>query len=118
MMRATTGVYILERRIDMPVMQEGSENQNQGSSAEQEAREQLRKAQEEKRQRIEEAKAKIRARSASKQKTYTVQDGDTLGKIAQSQLGDGSRWKEIWEANKDEIPDPDVIQVGQELVIP
>jgi len=50
--------------------------------------------------------------------TYTVQAGDTLGKIAQEMYGDGSRWREIWEANKGDIPNPDLIQVGQELVIP
>lgn len=106
----------------MPVMREESENQNQGSSAEQEAREQLREAQEAQRERIEEAKERIRARSRRKAeaeaKTYTVQPGDTLGKIAQSQLGDASRWQEIWEANKEAVPDPDQIEVGQELIIP
>ena len=52
------------------------------------------------------------------QKTYTVQAGDTLGKIAQEQYGDGSRWTEIYEANKDKIADPNAIKVGLELKIP
>ena len=51
-------------------------------------------------------------------KTYTVQAGDTLGKIAKQFYGDASRWKEIFEANKATIGNPDAIQIGQELVIP
>jgi nucleoid-associated protein YgaU len=74
------------------------------------------------RQRMEAAKERIRARSsrkaASEAKTYTVQAGDTLGKIAQEMYGDGSRWTEIYEANKDQIADPNVIEIGQVLQIP
>jgi nucleoid-associated protein YgaU len=73
----------------------------------------------ESRQRVEAAKERIRARRERQaQKTYTVQAGDTLGKIAQELYGDGSRWNEIYEANKDQIADPNVIEVGQELKIP
>ncbi|WP_027717303.1 LysM peptidoglycan-binding domain-containing protein [Desulfovirgula thermocuniculi] len=51
-------------------------------------------------------------------KTYVVKPGDTLWAIAKLTLGDGSRWKEIYEANKDVIgPDPNVIIPGQELRI-
>jgi nucleoid-associated protein YgaU len=70
------------------------------------------------RQRLEEAKERIRARGRQAKKTYTVQAGDTLGKIAQELYGDGSRWTEIYEANKDKIADPNVIEVGQKLQIP
>ena len=71
------------------------------------------------RQRLEEAKERIRARRGHQaQKTYTVQAGDTLGKIAQELYGDGGRWTEIYEANKDKIADPNAIEVGQELQIP
>jgi nucleoid-associated protein YgaU len=71
------------------------------------------------RQRLEEAKERIRARGRRQAtKTYTVQAGDTLGKIAQELYGDGSRWTEIYEANKDQIADPNSIEVGQELQIP
>ena len=33
--------------------------------------------------------------------TYTIKSGDSLSGIAQEQLGDASRWKEIYELNKD-----------------
>jgi nucleoid-associated protein YgaU len=70
-------------------------------------------------QRLEEAKQKIRERGAAAQpRTYVVQAGDTLSKIAQKLYGDASKWKEILQANKDTIPNPDLIKVGQEIKIP
>jgi len=48
-----------------------------------------------------------------------VRPGDSLWAIAKRELGDGSRWREIYEANRDVIgPDPNVIQVGMTLRIP
>jgi nucleoid-associated protein YgaU len=74
------------------------------------------------RERLEEAKERIRAKRAGraeqKERTYTVKAGDTLGKIAQELYGDGSRWTEIYEANKAKIANPNVIEVGMELLIP
>jgi nucleoid-associated protein YgaU len=51
-------------------------------------------------------------------KSYTVKAGDSLRKIAEEFLGDANKWTEIYEANKDLIKDPNVIQVGMELEIP
>ncbi|MBN1179697.1 MAG: LysM peptidoglycan-binding domain-containing protein [Anaerolineae bacterium] len=51
-------------------------------------------------------------------KTYVVQAGDSLSKIAEEVYGDANRWSEIFEANKDKISDPNAISVGQKLVIP
>ena len=53
-----------------------------------------------------------------KPRTYVVKAGDSLSKIAKEALGDASRWKEIFEANKDQIKDPNQIHPGQELRIP
>ena len=55
---------------------------------------------------------------ASTSKTYTVQKGDTLSKIAKHHYGDANEWRKIFEANKDIIKDPDLIYPGQELKIP
>ena len=51
-------------------------------------------------------------------KTYTVQSGDTLSKIAKVHLGDANAYMKIFEANKGTLTDPDKIQVGQVLTIP
>src|SRR5664279_3846567 len=45
-----------------------------------------------------------------------VQPGNTLSQIAQDELGDATRYPELAAANK--IADPDVIDVGQVIVIP
>jgi nucleoid-associated protein YgaU len=58
------------------------------------------------------------ALEAAKVRTYVVKSGDSLSKIAQQFYGDAKRWPEIFEANKDKIKDPNVINVGQELRIP
>jgi len=64
--------------------------------------------------------ASAEAAAASPQKTtYTVQAGDTLWEIAKRFLGNGSRYPEIYEANKAIIgPDPNLIHPGQVLTIP
>ena len=49
---------------------------------------------------------------------YTVQKGDSLSKIAAHQYGDGNKWKTIFEANRDQITNPDLIHPGQVLKIP
>jgi nucleoid-associated protein YgaU len=50
---------------------------------------------------------------------YTVQDGDSLWSIAESQLDDGSRWQEIYDLNADTIgPDPSSFEAGITLVLP
>lgn len=50
--------------------------------------------------------------------TYTVQKGDSLSKIAKQQYGDAKKWKAIFEANRDQITNPDLIHPGQVLKIP
>ena len=50
--------------------------------------------------------------------TYTVQAGDTLSKIAKDQLGSANAYMKIFEANKDQLSDPDKIKPGQVLKIP
>ena len=49
--------------------------------------------------------------------TYTVVKGDCLYRIAKRYFGDGNLWTKIYEWNKDSIQDPDLIFVGQELIL-
>jgi nucleoid-associated protein YgaU len=51
-------------------------------------------------------------------RTYTVQSGDTLSRIAQHFYNKASEYPKIFEANRDKLSDPDKIKVGMELVIP
>lgn len=51
-------------------------------------------------------------------KTYTVVRGDSLSRIAKREYGDAGKWRKIFEANKDVIENPDLIEPGQQLIIP
>ena len=55
---------------------------------------------------------------APKESTYTVQSGDTLSKIAKEHYGDANAYMKIFNANKDQLTDPDKIKPGQVLKIP
>lgn len=50
--------------------------------------------------------------------THTVVNGDTLGQLAAKYLGDGTRYMEIYELNKDILTSPHVIASGQVLKLP
>lgn len=52
-------------------------------------------------------------------RTYAVKSGDTLTAIAQQLYGDGSRWRAIYEANRNVIgSNPNLIRPSQKLVVP
>jgi ABC-type amino acid transport substrate-binding protein len=52
------------------------------------------------------------------QEIYRVAQGDTLSKISRTHLGKTSRWIEIWDLNKSRIADPNLIEIGWELLVP
>ena len=54
----------------------------------------------------------------AKEQTYTVQAGDTLSKISKKFFGDSNKYMTIFNANKDQLKDPDTIKPGQVLKIP
>jgi nucleoid-associated protein YgaU len=56
--------------------------------------------------------------AAAAAKTYTVQAGDTLSKIAKEHLGNANSYMKIFELNKDQLSDPDKIKPGQVLRLP
>lgn len=49
---------------------------------------------------------------------YTIESGDSLSKIAKRFYGDPMKYKELFEANREVIEDPDKIFPGQKIRIP
>ena len=58
------------------------------------------------------------AQATGTAKMYTVKAGDTLSKISKQFYGSANDYMRIFDANKDQLSDPDKIKVGQELKIP
>ena len=56
--------------------------------------------------------------SATESRTHDVVSGDTLSALAKRYYGDASKYNRIFEANRDQLNDPDKIKVGQKLKIP
>ncbi len=67
---------------------------------------------------IPEAKQQTPSYGFSNDTIYKVQSNDSLIKIARKHYGDGKKWTRIYEANRDSMPDPNALYVGQELLIP
>jgi LysM repeat protein len=51
-------------------------------------------------------------------RTYVVRDGDTLAKISREVYGSANHYQRIFDANRDQLPAPNQLQVGQTLRIP
>ena len=51
-------------------------------------------------------------------RTYTVQAGDSLSKIAEQFYGKASEYNKIFEANRDKLTDADHVKAGTTLNIP
>jgi nucleoid-associated protein YgaU len=62
--------------------------------------------------------ADIRVETTDYFAKYTVEKGDTLGKIAKHFYGEPAKYTQIFEANRNILSNPDLIEIGQELVIP
>lgn len=58
----------------------------------------------------------VAPKNVGNKKVYVVAKGDTLSKISESELGSSERWPEIQELNN--IPNPHLISVGQNLYLP
>ena len=67
---------------------------------------------------VADIKASGNASAGGGETTYTVKPGDTLSKIAKEKLGSANAYMEIFNANKDQLTDPDKIRPGQVLKIP
>ena len=49
---------------------------------------------------------------------WVVKPGESLSKIAKDVYDDGNKYMKIFEANKDQLKDPNMIKPGQKLVLP
>ncbi len=59
------------------------------------------------------------AKTVDGRRTYVVKPGDSFYAIARDVLGDATRWKEVFELNRQSVRgDPTRLQVGQVLVLP
>lgn len=56
--------------------------------------------------------------SAEPLRRHRLTDGDTLPDLAEKYLGSRDRSGEIYEANRQRIPAPDVLPIGVEILIP
>jgi nucleoid-associated protein YgaU len=65
------------------------------------------------------AEAMPSAAAPSAQETiHEVVKGDTLSGLAKRYLGNGNLYMKIFEANRDQLKDPNLIKIGQKLRIP
>ncbi len=53
-----------------------------------------------------------------KVRTYVVQSGDTLVSISKKFYQSSSRWKDILDANQNQLADPDALKAGQTIILP
>lgn len=52
------------------------------------------------------------------ERSHTVQPGESLSAISREVYGNAKHWRLIYEANRDQIDNPDLIHIGQVLKIP
>ena len=67
---------------------------------------------------VADVKATGGPQGSQSEQTYTVKAGDTLSKIAKEHLGNANAYMDIFNANNDQLTDPDKIKPGQVLKIP
>lgn len=65
-----------------------------------------------------EVSADIKVLNTDYYNLHTVASGENLSKISKLYYKDANKYKQIFEANKDQLTNPDMIKVGQILKIP
>lgn len=64
------------------------------------------------------AKPAVVASEVSGSKIHVVKEGESLWLISKKELGAGSRWKEIYDANRDQLSSPEALKTGLKLRVP
>lgn len=62
--------------------------------------------------------AKPAATETTGAKVHVVKEGESLWIISKKELGAGSRWKEIYDANRDQLSSPEALRTGIKLRVP
>jgi len=60
----------------------------------------------------------IESATTASTREYTIQANDSLWKIADKEMGKGSRWQYLYELNKDRIKNPNKLKKGTVIIIP
>ncbi len=60
----------------------------------------------------------VRTVNNNRRVTHKIRANDSLYKLAKRYYNDGSKWKKIYQANRNIMPDPHSLKIGQELIIP
>ena len=79
---------------------------------------QLRLSKEEARQSVDEVVVPVRSDENHRERTYTVQNEDSLSKISLKMYGSAVKWNIIYEANRDILPSANSLKIGMKLRIP
>jgi LysM repeat protein len=66
----------------------------------------------------EQAAAEAEKAAKGKVRTYAVQTGDTLVSISKKFYQTPARWKDILDANQNQLSNPDELKVGQTIILP
>jgi hypothetical protein len=66
----------------------------------------------------EQASAEAEKAAKGKVRTYVVQSGDTLASISKKFYQTSSRWKDVLDANQNQLPNPDALKAGQTIILP
>lgn len=69
-------------------------------------------------EKVEEKTVSSTPQSNTSQRIYTVKKGDSLWKIAKQFYGDGAMYTKIYDANTNIVAKPNLIYIGQQLIIP
>jgi LysM repeat protein len=64
------------------------------------------------------AAAEAEKQGKLKARTYVVQSGDTLSSISRKVYQTPGRWKDILDANQNQLPSPDDLKAGQTIILP
>ncbi len=67
---------------------------------------------------VVEEKENVESAPKASTREYTIQPNDSLWKIAKEEMGNGNRWKYLYELNKDRIKNPNKLRKGTVIIIP